>query len=227
MILPILCYHKVGDESNEGRFLNVHPDRLRSHVRYFLRRGYRAVAARDLANAVWPNRTFCLTFDDAYVSTVANGLPVLQDLGVTASLFAVAGLVGKTSAWDGERAAPLATWEHLLEAHRLGFEIGNHTWSHPFLAELDQSGVAGEISDCQEELERRGLSPLSIAYPYGSWQPACSEAASGTGLAVGLILGKRPARPTDNRFQLPRVVLGYGDSVAKMIYKIWVRPKLP
>src|SRR5262249_50187327 len=33
-----------------------------------------------------------------------------------------------------------------------GFELGNHTWSHPTLADLDEAGVRSEIQRCRDTL---------------------------------------------------------------------------
>ena len=75
---PILCYHKVGPEAEEGRFLNVSPERLASHVAW-LKRRYRLVRLRDLDLDA---RHAALTFDDAYVSACSHGVEALDRAGV-------------------------------------------------------------------------------------------------------------------------------------------------
>lgn len=226
-MLPILCYHKVGAEADEGRWLNVHPDRLRAHVRYFKRRGYRAVKACDLSEDTWPDRAVCFTFDDAYTSMLENGMPVLLSEGVTASIYVVPSKVGGTSDWDADRAARLADWQQILEAQSVGMEIGNHTMSHARLSEVESARVQAEFAEAQEALVGQGIEARSIAYPYGAWNEANLTAAYACGLVVGLSLEKRPARVDDHRLRLPRIVVSYGDSLASLMYKIWIRPILP
>ena len=227
MRLPILCYHKVGSEEVEGRWLTIHPDRLRSHIQFFKRRGYQTVQAQSLASETWPERAYCLTFDDAYTSTLENGVPVLLSEGVTATIYAVPGKVGRTSDWDGDRAAPLADWPVLLEAQSRGIEIGNHTMNHPRLPQLSPEDCIEEVRSAQQTLEGHEIRTASIAYPYGDWSAETARLAGEAGLRVGLILEKRIARSTEPRLQLPRIPLSYGDSIASLIYKLWVRPILP
>lgn len=224
-MLPVLCYHKVGPAAEEGRFLNVEPRRLDSHVRFFARRGHAFLAARDLA-APWPSKGVCLTFDDAYASTLEHGVPVLSRHGAAASLFAVASLVGLASDWDGERARPLADWDRLREAQRAGFEIGNHSSTHFRFAELDEAACAREVADAHRTLLDEGLHPGSFCYPYGSRGPAAQRALASGPYRVALLLGKRIARETDDRLGLPRIVVGYSDGLPKLLYKLHVRPLL-
>lgn len=221
----ILCYHKVGPENEQGRYLNVHPRRLGQQARFFQRRGFTFVRARDLAQP-WPKRVVCLTFDDAYASTCENGLPVLSSLGVTATLFAVPGLVGDASRWDGPIARPLAGWDALREAQRMGFEIGNHSMTHPRLSQLEPEAQKAEIVAAHERLRAEGLEPGSFCYPYGSENASARQVVQESGYRVALVLGKRLATSGDPLLALPRVVVAYGDTLPLLLYKMHIRPKL-
>lgn len=223
--LPILCYHKVGNEATEGRWLNIHPERLRQHIRFFKRRGRKFVTSKGLAGKL-PENAVCLTFDDAYCSMMQNGLAVLRGERVTASIYVVAGKVGTESDWDGERAAKLSDWPEIVAAAKEGFEIGNHTHSHADLSLLNQDQQHAEFSECQTALEAHGIRAGSTAFPYGKFNDHTREAAETAGIQVGLALGKRIARESDDRLSLPRIILSYGDSIPMLMYKLWVRPKL-
>lgn len=225
-MLPILCYHKVGPIDLEGRALNVEPARLDTHVRYFKRRGLQFVRAGELAE-LWPPRAVCLTFDDAYHSALTFGRDVLLRHRATATFYAVPSLVGKTSAWDGPRAKPLASWDLLLEAQKQGFEIGNHTWSHADLSKSALEGQAEEWRRGDQALLEHGLAPESFCYPFGRMNAHSIEAARSAGAKVAVAILKRPARATDDKLALPRVVVAYSDSVAKLLYKLHIRPLLP
>ncbi len=226
MRLPILCYHKVGPESEEGRRLNVSPERLRDHVRYFKRRGRAFVTAGSLASS-WPSRGVCLTFDDAYLSAVVHGLPVLREEGVVATLYAVTAHVGGASGWDGEAARPLADWPALVEAAQAGFEIGNHTAHHLRMSEASGEVCAQELQEASEALAAHGLQVRSFCYPYGAWTATARNAVAATGCPVALSLGKRVATRSDDRLALPRLVVSYSDALPKLLYKLWLRPLLP
>ncbi|MFQ3587930.1 MAG: polysaccharide deacetylase family protein [Fimbriimonadaceae bacterium] len=230
MALPILCYHKVAPAAEAGRRLNVEPEVLASHIRWFRQRGFRFLCAGDLAGRL-PDRSVCLTFDDAYRSTLTHGLEALARNGAAASVYAVPGLVADAestgraprSDWDGDQSDELADFGLLRRAAELGVEIGNHTDRHADLSALDDGRAAAQIAEADRRLREWGFEPRSLAAPYGRL-PARSVPIP---YPVVLGLGRRCARETDDRTRLPRIVVAYGDRLPKLLYRIYVRPALP
>lgn len=230
MALPILCYHKVAPAAEAGRRLNIEPEVLASHVRWFGRRRFRFVCAGDLSGKL-PDKSVCLTFDDAYRSTLTYGLEVLAENGATGSIYAVPGLVAEAestgqsarSVWDGDQADELADVGLLRQAAKAGIEIGNHTYGHADLSELDERQATAEIAEADRKLREWGLEPRSLAAPYGKL-PLPSVRVP---YRVVLGLGRRCARESDDRARLPRIVVAYGDRLPKLLYRIYIRPSLP
>lgn len=220
----ILCYHKVGPESEEGRSLNIEPSRLESHIRHFQRRGYRFVLGSNFSGE-WPSKSICLTFDDAYVSALSYGRDVMLRLGVRGTYYVVSGCIGGTSSWDGEKSRPLADESTLLEAQSQGFELGNHTANHPHLAEMT-SGVTQEIDACKRWLASRGIKGESFCYPYGSVNDAVVSDVRSSEYTVGMALGKRAAEPGDDLLRLPRIVVAFSNSLPMLLYKVHLRKHL-
>jgi peptidoglycan/xylan/chitin deacetylase (PgdA/CDA1 family) len=224
----ILCYHKVGIESEEGRWLNCSPENLMSHANFFVRRNFNYFLPKDFAPSMTSERNskrVCFTFDDAYVSAVQNAPPVLESVGFRGCFYAVPSLVGMSSLWDGERARPLATWAELLRIQSAGHEVGNHTFTHPKMSQLDYDEQLREWQLANEMLRDNGIEVQSGCFPYGDWCHDTLKSLRNSGIPVGLQLGKRPVgdEPT---VCLPRVIVSFSDRVPKLIYKIWVRPKL-
>lgn len=222
----ILCYHKVGSQADQGRRLNVNPERLATHVRFFQRRRYKFLRAKDLSSP-WPSKAVCFTFDDAYTSAVTFGAPIFLSRSLPATFYAVANLVGEKSDWDGPLARSLAGWDELRALERDGFEVGNHTSSHAKLAALTPEEQLQEIVDAHARLESEGLHPESFCYPYGNLNDSAIQAVRKAGYQVGLALGKRVATSSDPLLALPRVVVAFSDALPKLLYKIHIRPRLP
>lgn len=220
-----LCFHKVGPFQEEGRSLNIEPANLKRLVRWLKKGQGPFIQAWQLADP-WPEKGVCLTFDDCYLSTMTEGMEVLQEEAVTASFYAVSNLVGQSSTWDGTLARPLADWDLLRQAEAAGFEIGCHTASHARLGDLELENQKSEIIDCTLRMKAEGLDPKSFCLPYGSFNHQTAEAISSCGYKVGLALNKRSASASDNKLLLPRVVVAYSDSPASLAYKLWVKPKL-
>lgn len=225
-MLPILCYHKVAPEREEGRSLNVEPATLDAHVRYFCRKNRRFARAGDLEKGI-PADCVCFTFDDAFLSALTNGVEVLARQGVWGSFFAVPSYVGGSSDWEGGGGKGLAGWDSLLAAQAEGMEIGNHTYRHLDLSRLSMGEQLAEIEAAEDALIEHGLGASSLCYPYGRFNTDTKSAAAQAGAKVGLALGRRPARPGDDLLFLPRIVVGFSDGLPKLLYKIYVRPKLP
>jgi peptidoglycan/xylan/chitin deacetylase (PgdA/CDA1 family) len=218
----ILCYHKVGPVSEEGRRLNVSPERLQEQVQFWTRRRQWVLPQHLLGQ--WPASGVCFTFDDAYTSALRNACPVLERQAVRGAFYAVTEKVGKSSDWDQELARPLATWNQLRQAMQAGHEIGNHTANHSRLAELESP--VSEIDSAQEELIRQGLNPTSFCFPYGSLHPDALERV-GQLQMIGLSLTKGLAIQSHDKRALPRIVVGFGDTLPLLLYKAFVRPWLP
>ncbi|RYG36615.1 polysaccharide deacetylase family protein [bacterium] len=218
-LTPILCYHKVGPESEEGRFLNVSPERLAGQVAW-LKRRYRIVRLRDLdMNA----RQAVLTFDDAYLSACSHGLEVLDHAGVSGTFFAVAGKLGGRSDWDGDRARPLAEADTLRLMSAGGHEIGNHTLTHPRLPALDASAQRREIVEADRELSKLGLTPKTLCYPWGAFDETTLSVTREVGYVRAVSLRKGLARRGEDLLCLRRVAIGFSDTVPMLVYKLLIR----
>lgn len=60
------------------------------------------------------------------------------------------------------------TWDQVREITHAGVEIGSHSFSHPILTSLDQSGLQCELSKSRETIEREtGQLVKGFCYPNG------------------------------------------------------------
>lgn len=226
MRLPILCYHRVGPEQEEGRRLNVEPNTLDEHVRYFARRSAVFLTAPRWQDA-WRHRAVWLTFDDAYESALTHGGDVLVRHGATASFYAVADLVGGESSWDAQGTSRLASWEALRDAQTRGFEIGNHTFRHEAMGGLGQDEQVASWTRARATFDAEGIATYSACLPYGSWNEFTDGAVQAAGYSLCLALSRRLARRRDAPLRLPRIVVAYSDRLPMLLYKMHIRPWLP
>jgi peptidoglycan/xylan/chitin deacetylase (PgdA/CDA1 family) len=101
---------------------------------------------------------------------------------------------------DDVQAAAGLKW---LQQH--GFEIGNHTMTHPSLAGMSEKGVRKEIGGMEDEIvQLTGTHTTTFAYPFGSVpkKAAWAEKDGGRYSFQGMFLaGWRPAlSPFDDDF---------------------------
>ena len=117
----------------------------------------------------WPEGksvALSLSFDDARLSQVDEGLAFLDKYGVKATFFVVPAQVEER----------LEGWK---QAVRQGHEIGNHTLTHPCsgnypfarqkaLEDYDLERMKHEVLEANKEIERLlGVRPTVFAYPCG------------------------------------------------------------
>ena len=76
-----------------------------------------------------PPKTVVLTFDDAVKTHHTVVAPLLKQLGFRATFFI-------TQKWMEDKAN-FMTWDEVAAIHRLGFEIGNHSWTHADFGKAD------------------------------------------------------------------------------------------
>jgi len=226
MRLPILCYHRVGLASEEGRRLNIEPTTLEEHVRFFVRKGWRFIHS-DRLDEAWGRNCVWLTFDDAYASALTYGVDALTRHGATATFYAVPGCVGDWSRWDQVGQSRLGDWGALRSAQDAGFEIGNHTMRHPAMGELNFEQQTDEWRLARTAFESQGIATRSACLPFGSWNADTERALDAAGYSVCVALSRRPARAADSRLLLPRIVVAYSDRLPMLLFKMYLRPWLP
>ncbi|MGH9340802.1 MAG: polysaccharide deacetylase family protein [Acidobacteriota bacterium] len=110
-----------------------------------------------------------LTFDDAVKSHRTVVAPLLRKLGFGATFFV-------THRWMTDSEYFL-TWEEVSEIHQMGFEIGNHSWTHAdFSTPRNAARLPAELALVESRLEEAGVpKPVSFAYSGNAFGPETVE----------------------------------------------------
>jgi peptidoglycan/xylan/chitin deacetylase (PgdA/CDA1 family) len=106
-----------------------------------------------------------LTFDDSVKSHLTNIAPLLQKHGFGGTFFV-------TRAWMDDPENFLS-WEEIAQLDAMGFEIGNHSWSHVALHKPEALDVLDEeIGKVEQKLEAVGVrKPVSFSWPGNHFGP--------------------------------------------------------
>jgi peptidoglycan/xylan/chitin deacetylase (PgdA/CDA1 family) len=169
-----LMYHSISRTQGDDA-LCTSPERFENQMVYLKRRNMRGVSMKELLlamNAGDAGDLIGITFDDGYEDFLSAALPTLERLGFSATVFVVAGMLGKENTWD-HRGAPRRRLR-LLEANGVreiserGIEVGSHTVTHPRLPDLDPDTLVHEVSDSRQILSKIiGVPVEGFCYPYG------------------------------------------------------------
>lgn len=132
-----------------------------------------------------------LTFDDAVKSHRTFVAPYLADLGYSATFFV-------THRWMDD-AENFMTWDEIAEIDEMGFEIGNHSWSHSSFASPKAAGrLAGELALVENELAKVGVAkPLTFAWCGNRFGPEAVEKLRSLGCQLAR-RGLTPELPDDH-----------------------------
>ncbi len=99
-----------------------------------------------------------LTFDDAVKSHINFVAPLLKEFGFGATFFI-------SYRWMGD-TTNFMTWDQIGQLNEMGFEIGNHTWSHvDFSLPENVARLEGEIGLIELPLYEQGI-PKSVSFAY-------------------------------------------------------------
>jgi peptidoglycan/xylan/chitin deacetylase (PgdA/CDA1 family) len=112
-----------------------------------------------------PDKLVVLTFDDAVKTQRTFVAPFLKELGFRASFFVTHGWMNDT--------AHFMTWKVIAEIYEMGFEIGNHAWTHRgFSTPRAAARMAGELALVERQLAKVGVPrPVSFAWCGNSFGP--------------------------------------------------------
>jgi peptidoglycan/xylan/chitin deacetylase (PgdA/CDA1 family) len=132
-----------------------------------------------------PQKVVVLTFDDAVKSHRTLVGPLLRELGFGATFFV-------THAWMTDPEY-FMSWRDIGELHEMGFEIGNHSWTHAdFSVPRNAARLEGELALVENELKKVGVpKPGSFAWCGNFFGPE----ARGILLRSGYRLGRRGGSP--------------------------------
>ena len=223
--VPVLMYHWVNDDLGDKlRLYGVTPSSFRSQLRWMQRLGYRSVPLEAMFSG--DGRRVVLTFDDGYVDNVENAMPVLEEAGMTATVFVVTDHAGGVNAWDlahGDAPRPLLTWERMraLDGKTLRFEP--HSRTHPFLPKLSAAAAREEIVGSKKRLEDElGRPAVAFSYPHGAYDEAVEGMVREAGFAMAVTDRPGLNREGDDPIRVRRTMITSRDVLPTFLVKLGV-----
>lgn len=229
-------YHQVGifPPPDAHRATYCHIRRFRAQMFYLHAFGYKVISLPAALEGLsgkrsLPRHSVVLTFDDGYENFREYAFPLLKRYRFPATVFLVAGLLGKNAKWledDGRFGAPLMDRESILELRAHNVTFGSHTLTHPLLTHIDRGRQKREIADSKSALENLLNEKVRyFCYPSGDYDESVIDAVKTAGYEAALTCDRGSASPADNPLTLPRKAISFGDSLAGYFWKLHMKNK--
>lgn len=146
-----------------------------------------------------------ITFDDGCETDLIAAAPALQEFGFSATFYITVGFLGTRGYLSPQQVRELATYD---------FDIGCHSVSHPYLTDLDASGLHREIAGAKDCLEQIAGKPvMHYSCPGGRWDSRVAETARSAGYESVATSRTGVNTPSTDAFCLARIAIMRGTSL--------------
>jgi peptidoglycan/xylan/chitin deacetylase (PgdA/CDA1 family) len=221
----ILAYHGVErvDPAVDPEGLCIDPELFRAQIEFLLDAGFEFATVRDFVARTRGNGAapglIAITFDDGLANLQTIALPLMQELGVTATVYVPSGLIGKPYPWAQPEAGLQIMGEDGVRAMAdAGIEIGAHTVSHPDLSRCSYDESMREMTESREALEQLTGGPVTtFAYPFARYSAAAERAAKDAGFAAAVSYSMLSSG--DSVYALPRELVTGRHGIPSMALK--------
>jgi len=214
-MIPVLAYHKIACGFELG-VNSISPRRFERQIRFIAEQGYTAITPDDLIHAFQshsplPPRSILITFDDGYENFYTDAYPILKKYGLTATVFVLAGYMGRLNTWDvqlGLKRPKHLSRDQIQALFKDGIGIGSHGLHHRFLTHCHPVEAKAELQESKSLLEELLQHPIhSFAYPYGSVNPATAEMVQATGYSIAFSLEPYREITSESIYCFPRIAI--------------------
>jgi peptidoglycan/xylan/chitin deacetylase (PgdA/CDA1 family) len=171
-----------------------------------------------------PAKPIIITFDDGYLDTLENAIPILLELNMRAVIFVMGDRKLKSARWDeldDFDSCPLMSDEQVRTIQEMGFEIGAHSLDHFPLTVLSEEDIEYEVTRSKEAIENvLEKSIQTFSYPYGSVDERVKRIVSDSGFlfACGVYTGA--AKFSQSMMDFRRLAVNQETSRLKFLFTL-------
>lgn len=208
-VLSVLMYHHFAQESTAETVVSVHA--FRQQMAAVKEAGFTAVTVEQIRAFVeegepLPDKPILITMDDGYTSNLTLAAPILEELGLRATVFVIGINEGETVyVHSGQPLTPPRfSYEEAAPWVEKGvLDLQSHTYDLHQLASYGYSGrdsvlpLEGESHEAYEAVLRKDMEQfrqrregrvttdlIALAYPFGYWTEEADRLLEEEGIAL-------------------------------------------
>ncbi len=203
--IVFLMYHELElagrklCQSEPGYVRYILPiEAFRSQMSWLKQSGWRGLSVGEAL--LYPAEpSVCITFDDGCETDLIAAAPVLREFGFNATFYLTAGFLGTPGYLNASQ---------VRELDALGFQIGCHSMTHPYLSDLPEPELKREIVDAKLHIETIVGHPIEhFSCPGGRYDQRTLQMARHAGFATVANSQFRANSPATSPYELGRVAM--------------------
>jgi peptidoglycan/xylan/chitin deacetylase (PgdA/CDA1 family) len=215
--VPVLLYHRF--EASAPGLTTIRPEVLAEQLEWLKSHHVAVLPLHHVLDSIIGNASaidvpaVVLAADDGHRSIYDKMYPLLRRYGVHATLFIYPSAISN--------AEDALTWEQLDEMVKSGLiDVQSHTYWHPnFQTEKQRltptayrDFVRFQFNRSKSRLETRlGIKVDLLAWPFGLSDPELEQDARAAGYVAAFTIERKPLRPGQNPYALPRFIVTDAD----------------
>ncbi len=192
--LPILTYHHLQENADDSNDMILSPNAFRAQLKGLQDAGYTAVSIEDLLayteqGTPLPEKPFMITFDDGYESNYTLAFPILKELNMKATIFAVGSSWGASTYKDTDHSifphlstaqakemvesGLISIQSHSFDLHQAAAYETAPAYENMLKSENEsEEAYIARLQADQEKMaallrQELGYAPIALAYPHG------------------------------------------------------------
>lgn len=208
VVPPVIQYHKI-DKPGRGTLVRggfTPPQRFARQMAFLKKREFAFYTASGLIEYFmehdsFPENGIAVTLDDGWQDNYTNAFPVLQALGLMATVYIVPSCLGERStkaAAAGENVREHLSRQQVLEMSEAGIEFGSHSLNHRLLHQLPHEEIVFEVEEAKRQIEEVTQKECkTFAYPAGHYNKLAQQIIKEAGHIAAFSTSYGPRGPVD------------------------------
>ena len=229
--IPVLMYHILLEGQNNS--ISVDPARFREQMQAIKAAGYQTITDYEVYDFLineepLPKNPILITFDDGYKSNYTDAYPILNELGMKATIYVITSRIFdepniQNGEWEKltwndarEMSGTILIQSHTWDSHRMvigkdGFDrglIASPVYFNGVLESLTEyeDRVLSDLIQSKKVIEEKlGYKVISIAYPYGDYSLDTVRLAQQAGYKLAFTVKDGTVRKGDPILELERI----------------------
>ena len=201
----VFLYQRIGEDSLPQSSISI--DQFKEHIKELTTDGYTVLPLQDIIRALkdgdaLPQKTVALTIEGAWISTLQNALPLLQEAGLPFTLFI------STDNADGSQPNHL-DWKQLKNLKKnklvdLGIMPAAYVHMTAYSAAENAAFINRAVTAYKENM---GEDARFFAYPYGEYSNEIRTQLSGYPFMAGFAQQSGVMHAESDFMALPRFIM--------------------